>query len=244
MLGTLVATLLTAAPEAMAQDLVDLELMLAIDTSSSINKEEYHLQIEGLAQGFRHPAVIAAIAAAGNRGIAVAVVQWAEEDDQVLVLPWSKVDDAGSAEALAQRIETIERRIPGGATAISSALEFSIRAIEGNAFDGLRRVIDLSGDGRANHGPLPAQGRDRAVALGITVNGLAILNEIPMLDRYFEHNVIGGTGAFVMAAKDWRVFAAAMLEKLVKEISQSPVAGMPADDHAAIGPRLAAGPGE
>jgi len=227
LLGSLAAAVLCRAPAAVAQAPVpvDLELLLAIDTSSSINKEEYHLQVEGLASAFRHPAVIAAIDAAGNLGIAVAVTQWAETRDQILVLPWTRVDGAASVLAMAKRIAAIERRIPGGATGISSAIEFGIAQIESNGFEGTRRVIDLSGDGRANHGPIPSISRDRAVALGITVNGLAILNEIPLLDRYFRETVIGGSGAFVMAANDWVAFAQAMLEKLVREISQSPIAG-------------------
>ncbi len=224
--GLYVALLYHGPPAAAdAPTPVDLELFLALDVSSSVNKEEYKLQIEGLAAAFRHPAVLAAITAAGNRGIAVAVAQWAEERDRVVVLPWTLVDGAASALELAERIAAIERQVPGGATGISGAIEFGISEFESNGFEGTRRVIDLSGDGRANHGPIPSYSRDRAVALGITVNGLAILNEIPLLDRYFRETVIGGSGAFVIAANDWEAFAQAMLEKLVREISLSPVAG-------------------
>ena len=208
------------------QQLVDLELVLAVDTSSSINEEEYRLQLDGLAAAFRHPSVAKAIEVAGPRGVAVVLVQWAEVFDQVVVVPWTLVRNGGEARALADRIAATRRQIKGGATAISSALEFAVEQIESNAFEGLRKVIDLSGDGRANHGPIPTLGRDRAVARGITVNGLAILNEIPLLDRYFRNNVIGGGGAFVMVAKDWQAFETAILQKLVREISLSPLADL------------------
>ena len=216
------------APAASAEQPVDLELVLAIDTSSSINEEEFRLQLEGLAAAFRSPAVAKAVAVAGNRGVAVVLVQWAEVFDQEVVVPWTLIRDGVDALSFADRISVAPRLIKGGATAISSALEFSVDLIENNGFDGLRKVIDLSGDGRANHGPIPTLGRDRAVARGITVNGLAILNESPLLDRYFRNNVIGGGGAFVMVAKDWRAFEKAILEKLVREISLSPLADLPA----------------
>jgi len=221
---------LAGAAAVTAQELVDLELVLAIDTSSSINEEEYRLQLDGLAAAFRHPAVAKAVEVAGNRGIAVALVQWAEVFDQVVVVPWTLVRDSTDAHALADRIAATPRQIKGGATAISSALEFAVGEIENSPFEGLRKVIDLSGDGRANHGPIPTLGRDRAVKRGITVNGLAILNEIPLLDRYFRNNVIGGGGAFVMVAKDWQVFEKAILEKLVREISLSPLAALQTQD--------------
>lgn len=222
------ATAVAGASAIKAQQPVDLELVLAIDTSSSINEQEFRLQLDGLAAAFRNPAVAKAVEVAGNRGVAVVLVQWAEVFDQEVVVPWMLIRDSGDAQALADRISAAPRLIKGGATAISSALEFGVELIESNAFDGLRKVIDLSGDGRANHGPIPTLGRDRAVKRGITVNGLAILNEIPLLDRYFRNNVIGGGGAFVMVAKDWHAFEKAILEKLVREISLSPLAELQA----------------
>ena len=225
-LGLAAACVSTAS----AEQPVDLELVLAIDTSSSINEEEFRLQLDGLAAAFRNPAVAKAVTVAGNRGVAVVLVQWAEVFDQEVVVPWTLIRDGADAQSFADRISAAPRLIKGGATAISSALEFGVDLIESNGFDGLRKVIDLSGDGRANHGPIPTLGRDRAVARGITVNGLAILNEIPLLDRYFRNNVIGGGGAFVMVAKDWRAFEKSILEKLVREISLSPLAELPAQD--------------
>lgn len=206
---------------------VDLELLLAIDTSSSISTEEYGLQVQGLAEAFRDPAVAAAIRAAGDFGIAVAVMQWAESKDQVMVLPWTPVRDGAEANAFAAQLEAAPRRIAGGATAIGSAIEIATEELARNGYAGLRKVIDISGDGRANHGRLPTESRDAAVALGITINGLAILNELPLLDRYFREQIVGGSGAFVLAADDWTDFAVAILAKLVREISGAPLAVAP-----------------
>ena len=112
-----------------------------------------------------------------------------------------------------------------GHTAIGSALAFALNSLEANRFTGLRRVIDVSGDGRANDGvPLHAQ-RDRALERGVTVNGLAILNELPHLDRYFHKYLIGGAGSFVIVARDYVDFAAAMTRKLLREIDAVPLAG-------------------
>jgi len=216
-----------AAPAGAQEITVDLELLLAVDTSSSISKEEYELQIHGLAEAFRHPAVAAAIRAAGDYGIVVAVMQWAESKDQVMVLPWTLVRDGADAEAFAAQIDQAPRRIAGGATAIGSALEMAVAELARNGYAGLRKVIDVSGDGRANHGRLPTDSRDAAVARGITINGLAILNELPLLDRYFREQVVGGSGAFVLAADDWTDFAVAILAKLVREISGAPLAAAP-----------------
>ena len=203
---------------------VDLELLLAVDTSSSISAEEFTRQIDGLARAFGHPAIAAAIPKAGTRGIAVALVQWAEVDRQVMVIPWTRLRDGADARALAAQIAAVPRAIEGGATGLGAAVSYAAESLLSNRFDGARLVIDISGDGRANDGPIPTRARDRAVASGITVNGLVILDEIPLLDRYFRDTVIGGSGAFVMVADDWVDYAAAILEKLIKEISESPLA--------------------
>lgn len=224
-----VALALLCSSSAQAQDrvAVDLELVLAVDTSSSVSASEYDLQMEGLARAFREPAVIGAIRSAGDQGIAVAVVQWAESRNQVLAVPWRLVRDAASGEAFARDIEAAKRQIPGGATGISESIAFSMRQIDGNRFAGLRKVIDISGDGRANHGPPPQAAREAAAAAGVTVNALAILNEIPLLDRYFRDQVIVGSGAFVVVARDWEDFAGAIVKKLIREIAATPVAELP-----------------
>lgn len=207
--------------------IVDLELVLAVDTSSSINAEEYRLQMQGLAQAFRSPDVLEAVRRSGRHGIAVVLVHWAEDASQAIAVPWTWIGDTDSARRFADRIARAPRSIIGGATAIGNVLAFAVDELERNEFRGLRRVIDLSGDGRANHGFSPERGRDIALKAHVTVNALAILNEIPMLDRYFRDTVIGGPGAFVLVAKDWRDYGDAILRKLIREISDTPLATRP-----------------
>lgn len=229
------------AGAALAQDRVpvDLELLLAVDASSSVSSAEFDLQMRGLAEAFRHPAVIGAIRAAGDLGIAVSLIQWSDNRRQAIALRWTAVKGEASSLALSREIESTPRFLVGGGTAISGALKFAIRQFDRNGFNGRRKVIDLSGDGRANQGAQPSRMRDLAVATGITVNGLAILNEDQTVDRYYHANVIGGTGSFVMTADDYGDFARAMLEKLIKEIAGAPVARLATPDS----PVLAAAPG-
>ncbi|MCP4328403.1 MAG: DUF1194 domain-containing protein [Alphaproteobacteria bacterium] len=213
------------APSSAAQDVrpVDLELVLAVDISSSVDREEFDLQMRGIAEAFRQSAVVAAIEAAGQLGIAVAVVQWSDRHEQVLAVDWTHVDDEASALAIANRIGTTRRTLSGSQTAISGALEYSLQELESNGYEGVRRVIDISGDGRANAGSHPMAMRDLAVANGVVVNGLAILNEEPFVDSYYRYSVIGGEGAFLKTAIDYEDFAIAMLEKLIREIELPPV---------------------
>ncbi len=212
---------------AQAEDQVDLELVLAVDTSSSVSPAEFDLQMRGLAAAFRHPAVVAAIRATGDLGIAVSLIQWSDSRKQFTAIDWVKVQDEASAARFSKEIENTPRFLIGGGTSLHGALTYAARQFERNAFTGRRKVIDVSGDGRTNQGAQPAEIRDRAVAAGITINGLAILNEDIYVDRYYLHNVIGGTGAFVMSAADYEDFATAILEKLVKEIAGVPVAALP-----------------
>jgi len=213
-----------AAKPAAAQVPVDLELVLAVDTSSSVNRGEFDLQMRGLANAFRDPRVHTAIAAAGAFGIAVALMQWADSRHQTLSIDWRVVRTPEEAEALAELIDTTPRFVVGGGTAIGSAVMFGLDLIAANGYAGQRAVIDVSGDGRANQGELPNNARARALAEGVTVNGLAILNEDPALNVYYLQYVIAGPGAFVLAAQDYEAFADAIVEKLVREISGAPVA--------------------
>ena len=210
------ATLLETQAEAKT---VELELLLALDISQSVDAAEYALQARGLAAAFRHPDVLAAIRAAGDDGVAVSLVQWADIGQQSVVVDWTEISSAASAEALARRIERMPRLVLGSGTAISDALEVSIPLFWGNGFEGRRRVIDVSGDGSDNRGPMPERQRDRAISLGITINALAIRNEEPFLDTFYRNHVIGGTGAFVMTAADYVDFAEAIVRKLIREIA-------------------------
>jgi hypothetical protein len=229
----MVLVLLLTVPASAGQP-VDLELMLAVDVSSSVDDGEFELQMRGLAEAFRHPGVQTAIQQAGDNGVAVALMQWSDGVRQEMPVEWTLLRDSASAAAFADRIAATGREIPGGGTAIYGAVNFSIQELDRNGFDGRRRVIDISGDGHSDILPTAAA-RDRAVANGISVNGLAILNDYPTLDRYYRIYVIGGTGAFVMTATDYRTFAAAIIAKLTREITQTPVARSPSPGDPAAG---------
>ena len=234
-LGIMVRGLLAAAAAlslwftapARAAEPVDLALVLAVDSSSSVDFDEFHLQMGGLADAFRDGAVLNAIKAAAPNGIAVTLVQWSSPDRQALAFGWTEVRGAASAEAIARMIDLTPRLVGFGGTAISDAIDFSIRLLDGVA--AARRVIDVSGDGRNNMGsttmatsPLPAS--VRAAAAGITVNGLTILNEDPNLDRYYLSRVIVGADAFVLVADDYEDFGRAIRLKLITEITGAPMA--------------------
>ncbi len=221
------ALLFPATAPASAQERpVDLEIVLAVDASASVTDEEFNLQVRGLAEAFRHRSVGQAIRAAGDLGLAVALIQWADLRQHALSVDWTVVRDAASARQFAKQAEGVRRSVYGN-TAIGDALEFAILQLEGNGFVGRRKVIDVSGDGPSNQGTAAWLVRDLAVARGITVNGLAILNEVPTLDLYYRSNVIGGTGAFVMTANDYDAYRLAILTKLLKEISGPPTAARP-----------------
>jgi hypothetical protein len=209
--------------QAQAGQAVDLELALLVDVSASVSDEEFRLQSGGLATAFQSPAVLDAIRASGNRGIAVSVIQWANQTNQRVSVEWTLLGSEADAFGLAARIASMPRLIHDGHTALGSALAFALQELESNHLEGIRRVIDVSGDGRANDGlPLRAT-REEVIKQGVTINGLAILNELPLLDRYFRDHLIGGAGAFFMVAQDYTDFAQAMAIKLAREIRAVPL---------------------
>ena len=195
---------------------VDLELVLAVDVSASVSPAEFDLQRHGLAEAFRDPTVQAAIA--GGNGIAVALVYWAGDLEQRMVVAWSLVSDAATATEFADRIETTERGF-AGKTAIGEAMAFAAQSTAANAYSGDRVVIDISGDGWTNTGRTSRHIRDRVVASGITINGLAILDEVQTLVTHYRDNVVGGPGSFVASASDSSDFVRAIRLKLIREIS-------------------------
>ena len=217
---------------------VELELVLAVDTSSSVSPEEFDLQMRGYAGAFRDPSVIAAIAATGADGIAISMIQWSDNRRQQVAVDWQRLTAEESVLGFAERVDGTPRFLDGGGTAIGGAIEFALAELERNAFVGRRKVIDISGDGRANQGAQPDSLRDLAVLQGVTVNGLAILNEDSSVADYYRTTVIGGEGAFVMTANDYESFAQAILEKLIREIGSVPVAALPGPGSEAI-PKLA-----
>jgi hypothetical protein len=220
-----VLALLTPSAPAPAQEgqTVDLELALLVDVSSSVNDEEFRLQAGGLAAAFQSPAVLEAIRRAGPNGIAVGVVQWADRSLQQVSVDWTYLRNEADALGLAARIAAMPRLGDGGHTALGDALGFGLRELASNRFAGLRRVIDLSSDGRNNDGGPLRPARQEAIDQGVTINGLAILNELPLLEQYFRKYLISGEGAFVMVAQDYTDFAQAIIHKLVREISSSPL---------------------
>lgn len=214
-----------APPPAAAAQSVDLELVLAVDVSSSVNRREYALQMRGLAEAFRNDEVLQAIAHFAPKGVAVTLMQWGGLDQQGMSVPWQLVHDATSAEAMAVGIDRALRLTEHSGTALGEALRAAGQLFDGNAYDGVRKVIDVSGDGHSNLGVSPEQSRVALLAAGIVVNGLAILNEEPDLDRYYASNVIGGEDAFVISAADFDDFARAIRLKLVREIAGQRIAG-------------------
>ncbi len=245
-LGLALGVAVGAAAPAGTQDhrAVDLELVLAIDASGSVSDEEFSLQVRGLAEAFRHRSVGQAIRAAGDLGLAVALIQWADSRQHAISVDWTVIHDEITAGDFAEKVENMSRSVAGD-TAIGSVLEFAIPLFAANGFQGRRKVIDISGDGSSNQGSAVRVARDLAVARGITVNGLAILNEDPTLDRYYSTNVIGGIGAFVMTANDYEAFREAIVAKLIKEISGAPLAQRPAPPPGVLsGPDIADNPGE
>jgi len=197
---------------------VALELVLAVDTSASVDGREFELQIKGISQAFAHPEVIAAIESLGAGGMAVSMVQWSVPGNSAMVLPFHHVYDARTAKAFGFLVGLSYRRGFSGSTAMGHAIDYCTYLLENNDFEGQRRVIDVSGDGRNNAPPDVEPARDAAVRRGITINGLAILSDDPRLDIYYKRSLIGGPDAFVEVADDFSQFATAIRQKLVREI--------------------------
>ena len=206
---------------------VDLELVLAVDISRSMDLEEAALQRQGIVRAFRHKAVIDAIERGPLGRIAVTYVEWGSTQYQVTRVDWTEVADANSATAFAEAIERSSVMLVEW-TSISGAIAYGARKFNDNGFRSERRIIDISGDGPNNNGHYVNLARDRAVAAGIVINGLPILNNrpnlygypvMPDLDLYYEDCVIGGPGSFLVVAHGFEDFARAILLKLVTEIA-------------------------
>ena len=181
---------------------------------------------QGLAAAFRDPAIIAAIQA-NAQGVAVSVMLWAGADQQRTVVDWARLTDGPSSLAFADTIDAALRIDPEyfGKTAIGSAMYVALQALDANSYAGIRRKIDVSGDGHANEGFKPEPVRDFAVLSGVTVNGLAIINDEPYLEEYYRRHIIGGPGAFVMVADDYQDFVEAIRLKLLRELTPAETAG-------------------
>ena len=202
-----------------AQTAVDLALVLAVDASGSVDTFRFALQKRGYVAAFRHPRVLEAIRSGPNQAIAATMVQWTGPALQVQVVGWTKIGVGEIPGAFAAAIENAPRSLFGGGTSISGAIDYGSTLLRESPFRTSRRVIDVSGDGSNNRGRPANLARDEAVAAGIGINGLPILALEPDLDRYYYENVIGGPGAFVVAAQSYETFADAILKKLITEIA-------------------------
>jgi hypothetical protein len=229
-LGTLIAVALCwLAPGARAES-VDLRLVLAADVSRSVDNDEFRLQRDGYAAAITDPRVIAAIQAGQFHSIAVSFIEWSGAAEQHVVADWTIVRDDETAAVFASILHAVPRSYTG-ATAIGNAVDFAMRYFEASGVDSPRRVIDVSGDGDNNGGRPIEYARDDAVAAGVTINGLAIVNAHPNpgfishvappggIGEYYRTRVIGGPGSFVILIEDFSSFEAAITEKLVNEIA-------------------------
>lgn len=198
---------------------VSVALVLAVDTSGSVSMSRFELQKQGYAAAFRNPQVLNAIRSLGTQSIAVTMFQWTGPFLHVVAVDWALVNDAASAEGFAGAIDTVPRKLFGGGTSISGAIDYARTLLAQSPYKGARRIIDVSGDGSNNSGRPAATARDEAVADGIGINGLPILTVEPGLDHYYFANVIGGPGAFMVPVANYDNFAAAVLKKLINEIA-------------------------
>lgn len=198
---------------------VDLILVLAVDCSYSVDAREFRLQMDGIGHAFRDKQVQDAIRSGPLGRIAVTMFQWSDAENQTLSTPWMVVDGPESAEAFAQQMFAMKRQLAEGGTALGAALLFGAAALVAAPFKAHRKVIDISSDGRNNRGEIVDLARDEVVSRGITINGLAILNEWPTLDKYFKKSVVGGPYHFVIKANDYAAYKNAIHRKLLKEIT-------------------------
>jgi hypothetical protein len=225
----LLATILVATPATVAQEYdlpVDVELVLAVDVSGSMDREEHQVQRQGYAAALGHPEFVHAVRSGGFQRVALTYVEWAGPGRQAIVLPWTVIADEEDAERVAGYLAAAPISFMRG-TSISSALDFVAPLFDDNGFEGARQVVDISGDGPNNMGPPVVPSRDRVLAAGITINGLPIMIRpsmragptSPGLDDYYRDCVIGGPGAFVLPVHELHEMAEAIRRKLILDIA-------------------------
>jgi len=209
--------------------------------SRSIDDVEFNLQRKGYAAAITDPRVLRAISGGRNHAIAITFIEWSGAADQNVIVDWTVVRDEEAAGGIAATMLAAPRSFLGR-TSISAAIDYSIERIGMAPAQADKRIIDISGDGTNNSGRPVTEARDQAVAAGITVNGLAIINTQANpgyafhtqppggLPKYYEENVIGGPGAFLLQVENFDTFAESMTRKLVTEIAGAP----PAPDYAAL----------
>ena len=205
---------------------VDVELVLAVDVSYSMDMDELAIQREGYAQAIVSKEFLQALKSGPNGKISITYFEWAASSDQKIIIPWRLIDGPETADAVADEImKTPIRR--ASRTSISGAIYFAMPLFDENPYKGLRRVIDISGDGPNNNGAPVTGARDEALSKGIVINGLPIMVKEPSystmdidnLDWYYEDCVIGGPGSFVVSIKDREKFKEAIRTKLLLEVA-------------------------
>src|SRR5262245_17535609 len=229
---TLVAAASISAVRALAGDRVDLLLVLAADVSRSMDDPKFKLQRSGYVEALTNPRVIEAIQSGSNRRIAVSFVEWSGVVSQKVVIDWATISDEMSARRFADGLVEAPRSF-ADRTSISAGIDFAMAQFDRSPYEGLRRTIDVSGDGTNNSGRDVTVARDEAVNKGVTINGLVILSDSPTpwnpehtnppggLANYYRNNVVGGPGAFVMVAESFKSFGNALINKLIAEIAQA-----------------------
>ncbi len=223
---------------------VDIELVLAVDVSYSMDPDEQALQREGYVQAITSREFLQAVHEGAHARIAVTYFEWAGSADQKIILPWRLIDGPEAADAVAAEIQRAPYR-RASRTSISGALRFALPLFDQSGYHGLRRVIDVSGDGANNNGVPVTAARDEVLEKGVTINGLPIMLKRPTLsgidieelDIYYEDCVIGGPGAFVVPIREREKFTEAIRTKLVLEIAARTPPGRPIPA-AASAPRI------
>jgi hypothetical protein len=226
----LVALVMVSTQPVLAAEHVDLLLVLSSDVSRSVDHPKFLLQREGYAAAISDPVVMEAIKSGPHQRIAVCFVEWSGFGAQKLVIDWTMIDSPGAARKFGDQLLELPRAF-ADRTSISGGIEFAATQLERAPFEGSRRTIDVSGDGTNNAGRDVKLARDETIAKGIVINGLVILSDRPVpwnaehtnppggLEKYYQDNVIGGPGAFVLVAENFNSFGRAIIKKLIAEIA-------------------------
>ncbi|HTI87600.1 MAG TPA: DUF1194 domain-containing protein [Alphaproteobacteria bacterium] len=205
-----------------AQEAVDVTLVLAVDVSGSVDMREFALQRQGYAAALTDKRFLNAVQGGEHQAIAVAYFEWTGPGMNAPVYNCTVIRNESDARAMADKIQSTPRLLYGGGTGVGEAIYFAMALHDRCANPTDKRVIDVSGDGRTNRGRRAGPARDEAVQRGMTVNGLAILNEEPDLEQFYRSEVMGGPGSFVAVVNDFETFEDAVIAKMVREISSAP----------------------
>jgi hypothetical protein len=202
-----------------AMNSVDLALVLAVDGSASVTYEEFGLIAGGMAAALREPPIIAALIGGPAKASLCSLLLWSGTGAQEVITGWTLVASSADASAFADQVDNMPRIVPAGETAIGEALLASLTLLSHIPDTPARQVVNVIGDGRSNSGLAPGPVRDRMAEAGITINGLCVRHEEPDLLALYTREVIGGPGAFAVTCPDYPAFAAAMKQKLARELN-------------------------